>query len=121
MRVSTYNVHKCRGMDGRTSAVRIAGVLREVDAEIVALQEVLGHQAEAISRELEMPFALGENRQHRGCAYGNVLLSRWPIVLTRNYDLSVRGREERGCLRADVSLEGKTLHVFNVHLGTSPF
>jgi endonuclease/exonuclease/phosphatase family metal-dependent hydrolase len=32
----------------------------------------------------------------------------------------VAGREERGCLRADVRLgEGTTLHVFNVHLGTS--
>src|ERR1700722_6756744 len=38
------------------------------------------------------------------------------------YDLSVRGREERGCLRADVSVNGGPLpHVFDVHLGTSLF
>jgi endonuclease/exonuclease/phosphatase family metal-dependent hydrolase len=37
----------------------------------------------------------------------------------RNYDLSVRGREERGCLRADVEIGGSVLHVFNVHLGTA--
>lgn len=121
-RVATYNVHKCRGLDARVSAMRIAGVLHEVNADIIALQEVLSTQAESISHELQMAYALGENRRYRGCAYGNVLLSRWPIRETRNYDLSVRGREERGCLRADIAVVGNgLLHVFNVHLGTSPF
>ncbi len=120
LRVATYNVHKCRGMDGRTSAARIAEVVREADADVVAMQEVLEHQAESISAALELPFVLGENRKHRGYSYGNVVLSRFPIRSTRNYDLSVRGREERGCLRADLELEdGSLLHIFNVHLGTA--
>jgi endonuclease/exonuclease/phosphatase family metal-dependent hydrolase len=107
-------------MDGRVNATRIASVLHELHADVIALQEVLAHQAEAISRELDMPHALGENRQHRGYAYGNVILSRWPMRVTRNYDLSVNGREERGCLRADVAVNSDALlHVFNVHLGTS--
>ncbi|MFN7993457.1 MAG: endonuclease/exonuclease/phosphatase family protein [Bryobacteraceae bacterium] len=120
LRIVTYNVHKCRGLDARTTATRIADVLSEINADIIALQEVLNQQAETISRELKLPFVLGENRKHRGYAYGNVLLSRFPIRAMHNYDLSVRGREERGCLRADVSLsETSLLHVFNVHLGTA--
>jgi endonuclease/exonuclease/phosphatase family metal-dependent hydrolase len=121
LRVVTYNVHKCRGMDGRTSALRIVDVLREVCADVVALQEVTDHQAEAISKETGMRFAIGENRKHLGYAYGNVVLSRLPIQGSRNYDLSVRGREERGCLRADLAMNGAgtLLHVFNVHLGTA--
>jgi endonuclease/exonuclease/phosphatase family metal-dependent hydrolase len=120
LRVVTYNVHKCRGLDGRTSTSRIAGVLEEVNADVIALQEVLDHQAEAISVDLHLPFVLGENRKHRGFGYGNVVLSRFPIQLMHNYDLSVRGREERGCLRADVRVEGDALlHIFNVHLGTA--
>jgi endonuclease/exonuclease/phosphatase family metal-dependent hydrolase len=119
VRVVTYNVHKCRGLDGRTSAARIGEVLEEVEADVIALQEVLGHQAETIAAHLKMGFVLGENRQHRGYAYGNVVLSRHPIRTSRNYDLSVHGREERGCLRADVDVEGAVLHVFNVHLGTA--
>ena len=115
----TYNVHKCRGLDGRTSATRIAEVLEEVEADVIGLQEVMGHQAEVIGSHLKMEFALGENRRHRGYAYGNVVLSRLPIRTTRNYDLSVHGREERGCLRADVEVNGAVLHVFNVHLGTA--
>jgi endonuclease/exonuclease/phosphatase family metal-dependent hydrolase len=107
-------------MDGRVSAVRIAGVLREVHADVIALQEVLEHQAAALAKEVGMTFALGENRRHRGFAYGNVLLSRFPIRATRNYDLSVEGYEQRGCLRADLDLnDAGVLHVFNVHLGTA--
>jgi endonuclease/exonuclease/phosphatase family metal-dependent hydrolase len=106
-------------MDGRVSAERVAAVLREVNADVIGLQEVLGHQADVIAAELALPFALGENRRHRGAAYGNVVLSRFPIQSTRNYDLSVIGREQRGCLRADLDLNGAgVLHVFNVHLGT---
>lgn len=120
VRVVTYNVHKCRGMDGRANPARIAAVLREVDADVMALQEVLDPQAEAISAELQLPFVIGENRKHRGFGYGNVVLSRFPIQMTRNYDLSIRGREERGCLRADIAVNGgMLLHVFNVHLGTA--
>lgn len=107
---------------------RIVDVLREVDADIVALQEVLSvengspqsHQARFIAGELGFAFALGENRRLRGGAYGNVVLSRFPIRCMRNYDLSQAGREERGCLRADVEVAGgRGLHVFNVHLGTA--
>lgn len=120
LRILTYNVHKCRGLDGRTTAIRIAEVLREIGADVIALQEVLDRQAEIVSSELGLPFVLGENRKHRGYGYGNVVLSRFPIRETHNYDLSVPGREQRGCLRADVAVNGATLlHIFNVHLGTA--
>ncbi len=120
LRVVTYNVHKCRGLDGRVSSARIAGVLLEVAADVIALQEVLDQQAEAISADVGLDFVLGETRKHHGYAYGNVVLSRFPIRTMHNYDLSVRGREERGCLRADLALNGgDLLHVFNVHLGTA--
>ena len=56
-----------------------------------------------------------------GGLYGNAILSRFPVIGRKLSDLSVRRREERGCLRADLSLDGFVLHVFNVHLGTSFF
>lgn len=42
LRVVTYNIHKCRGLDGRVRPERIAGVLGELNADIIALQEVTG-------------------------------------------------------------------------------
>jgi len=41
LRIATYNVHKCRGLDGRLRPDRIVRVLREMEADVVALQEVL--------------------------------------------------------------------------------
>jgi endonuclease/exonuclease/phosphatase family metal-dependent hydrolase len=129
-RVVTYNVHKCRGLDRRVRPSRIVDVLREIDADIIALQEVLSitngeredDQSRFIAEELGFDYCLGENRKLRGGAYGNVVLSRLPMTFTRNYDLSTQGREERGCLRTDVDLGiGKPLHVYNVHLGTAFF
>jgi endonuclease/exonuclease/phosphatase family metal-dependent hydrolase len=114
-------------MDRRVRPDRIAEVLSEVDADIIALQEVWSQangrpeddQAAFIARALGMDCRFGENRQLLGGAYGNVVLSRLPITFSRNYDLSQSGREERGCLRADVQLNGQALHVYNVHLGTA--
>jgi endonuclease/exonuclease/phosphatase family metal-dependent hydrolase len=125
LRVVTYNVHRCRGIDGRVRPARIAEVLREVDADVVALQEVLSmpgpreqNQAEYLAGATGMHWQLGENRQMRGGAYGNVVLSRHPMRRVENYDLSVKGYERRGCLHIDVELDDVVLHIFNVHLGT---
>ncbi|MEZ5416899.1 MAG: hypothetical protein R2708_06100 [Vicinamibacterales bacterium] len=41
VRIATYNIHRCRGMDARTSAQRIASVIAGLDADVVALQEVV--------------------------------------------------------------------------------
>lgn len=126
LRVVTYNVHRCRGIDGRVRPARVAAVLREVEADVIALQEVVAvadgrphdNQAEYLAGELGMHWQLGENRRLRGGAYGNVVLSRFPMKRVENYDISVSGFERRGCLHIDVEVEGVVVHLFNVHLGT---
>lgn len=128
--MATYNVHKCRGLDGRVVPQRVLRVLQEIDADVIALQEVvcLGgtsadrHQARFLADQLGFSCELGENRRHRGGAYGNVLLSRHPIRHARNHDISIPGRERRGCLHVEVLPgNGATLHIFNLHLGTAIF
>lgn len=131
IRVVTYNVHKCQGLDRRTRPARIASVLREMDADVIGLQEVVSveddarhelHQARYIAGELGYDFYIGENRKHNGGAYGNVVLTRLPVEHVCNYDITWRWREPRGCLRVDVRLDeagAHLLHLFNVHLGTA--
>ena len=131
IRVVTYNVHKCVGLDRRVRPARIAAVLRELDADVIALQEVVSvesaaareaHQARFIAEELGYEFRIGENRKHQGGAYGNVVLSRLPVAYCHNYDITWRWQERRGALRVDVRLDepgAQVLHLFNVHLGTA--
>jgi endonuclease/exonuclease/phosphatase family metal-dependent hydrolase len=118
LRIATYNVHKCKGLDGRVSVQRIGRVLDELGADILALQEIFYTQAEHLAQTLGVHWAFGENRQLLGDAYGNVVLSRHVLRSHCNYDVTVPGRESRGCLRTDVFIHNRAVHVFNVHLGT---
>jgi len=131
IRLITYNVHKCRGWDRRVSPERIARVLAPLDADCIALQEVVdgtsigrANQAEEIRQVLGNRYKLvfGRTRELRGADYGNATLTRLPVTKSENYNISWRRREPRGCLRTDLCLSsGALLHVFNVHLGTSYF
>lgn len=126
LRVATYNIHRCRGMDRRVIPSRITEVLRDIDADVVAMQEVIGagpsgqDQAEEIGAALGMGWVMASVRHLRKHHFGNVVMSRFPIVHHSQYDLSWRTCEARACQRADLELGGgRRLHVYNVHLGTA--
>lgn len=126
LRIATYNIHRCRGMDRRTMPSRIAEVIREMNADIVALQEVVGAgpsgagQAEEIGAALGMGWVMHSVRQLRNHHFGNVVLSRYPVCHHGHYDLTWRACEERACQRVDIDItDGGVLHLYNVHLGTA--
>jgi endonuclease/exonuclease/phosphatase family metal-dependent hydrolase len=77
-------------------------------------------QAEEIGAALGMGWVMASVRHLRSHLFGNVVLSRFPIVHHSQYDLSWRTCEPRACQRADLDLgDGRLLHVYNVHLGTA--
>ena len=59
LRVATYNIHRCRGMDRRVMPARIADVLREIDADVIAMQEVVGAGPGSTGQAEEIGAALG--------------------------------------------------------------
>lgn len=140
LRIATYNIHKCRGLDMKFAPQRIISVLRDLDADVLCLQEVVNipddsdatgssdvdpqsspfDQAGQIARAFpEYTSAFGENRPFRHGMYGNMTLTRLPLRRWRNFDVSRRGRERRGILETELEApDGTTIHVFNVHLGT---
>jgi endonuclease/exonuclease/phosphatase family metal-dependent hydrolase len=141
IRIATYNIHKGRGLDGRVRIARILRVLQEIDADIIALQEVVDmtkhrgaqgapgdpgdpgdnekHQARFLADELGYACRVGETRKHRLGIMSNTTLTRWKIESSRHIDLTVAGRQPRGALRTDIRIGNQLLHVFNVHLGTA--
>ena len=84
MKVASYNIHKCRGVDGVTRPDRIIGVIRELGADVIALQEVdrrFGRRGglldpSAIERETGMQLLVQSDVSHRHGWHGNALLVR---------------------------------------------
>jgi endonuclease/exonuclease/phosphatase family metal-dependent hydrolase len=134
----TYNIHKCvGGADRRHDRDRITKVISHYDPDLVLLQEV--DQYTKRSRAKRQADVLGESLGYRhrtyfpnvrirgGGAYGNAILSRFPITETSNIDLSIPLKKRRSVLHARirVRLNGRfgnrtrTLHVYNLHLGLS--
>ncbi len=125
IRVATYNIHSGRGMDGRTRLERIAGVLAAVDADVVALQEVIGAsplkpgQAAELGAALGMGWVMAPTRHVRTALFGNVVLSKFPVRHHVQHDLTWKTCEHRSVQRVDLAMDDDTLHFYNVHLGTS--
>jgi endonuclease/exonuclease/phosphatase family metal-dependent hydrolase len=123
--VVSYNIHRGVGLDRRRDLDRIADVIGEVGPDVVGLQEVIreggvpeADQAAYLASRLEMSeLVMGETRPHGNGTYGNVVLSRLPVLGSGLCDLSYSMREPRGCLRVDFDVDGMPLHVFNCHFG----
>lgn len=124
LKVATYNVHRCIGDDGRYDADRVGEVLREIDADVVGLQEVdIGHSPSGQCQSIYLAQKLGVRSVEgpvitRGAgAYGNALLTKGEIARVRQYDLSVPSREPRGALDVEVRFGDAVLRCVVVHLG----
>ena len=117
IRVATYNIHRCRGLDGRTNPARIAEVIRAIEPDVIALQEVIGAgpnsggQAEELGALLGMGWVMAPTRHLRGSLFGNVVLSRFPIRHHSQHDLSWKTREGRCAQRVDLAMDDDTLPV----------
>ena len=124
----SYNIHSGIGTDGSFDLRRIGEVLAELTPDLVALQECGDFRGQTDREEhpehlagmLGLHMAYGPNVVQNGRRYGNAILSRLPILKSRNYDLSIKNKEPRGALRCDLDLgSGRPLHLFCLHLGLS--
>jgi endonuclease/exonuclease/phosphatase family metal-dependent hydrolase len=125
LRVATYNIHTCVGVDRRYDPARIAAVLAEIDADIISLQEVdarrrgEGHLDQWLYlAEATGMFAIPGPSvlDHRG-RFGNAILTRWQPSDIRLVDLAVPGHEPRSAIDLDLAIEGRRLRVVATHLG----
>ncbi len=130
LRLMSYNIHSCVGLDGRLSVRRIAEVLERYSPHFVAFQELdsvcrrSGFRDQL--RELSSlwpsePFFYAAMPKAKG-EYGLGCLSRLPVTSWSGHKLprqsSVAGVEPRVAVQAEIEWEtGQRFTVINTHLG----
>jgi len=126
LRFATYNIHKAIGLDRRRDPDRIISVLREIDADVIALQEAdrrFGQRVSALPRVLldDTPWQVAPVavRPRSIGWHGNALLVRRGISINRAMPVDLPTLEPRGAVAADLSIDGQDFRVLGVHLDLS--
>jgi endonuclease/exonuclease/phosphatase family metal-dependent hydrolase len=121
--VATYNVHRWTGHNGRSrpDPARAGFVISELDADLIALQEVLrplrgDDPLERLADALGLHVTFATTRTHRRGLIGNAILSRWPIGGVTILDLSFNRLEKRVAVAVQLQGDGGELDVVATHL-----
>src|SRR5579872_6546961 len=125
MKIASYNIHKCKGTDGRVSPDRIVSVIGEIAADLVALQECdhrFGRRnglldPAAIRRETGMHLLVQSDAPDRHGWHGNALLVRGEPRSYQRSRLRLPGFEPRGAIIAELDLGEGSFRVMAAHLG----
>lgn len=123
---ASYNIHKAVGTDRRRDPDRIITVLREIDADIIALQEAdlrIGDRASVLERTALddspwKPVDVAKRPRSLGW-HGNALLVRRGYRVIESEPLDLPTLEPRGAARADLEIEGVHIRVVGTHLDLS--
>jgi len=129
LRVMTYNVHSCVGVDGKLASERIARVIARSNPDVVALQELDAgrkrtsgeDQAERIAHYLEMQYHFYPHIHVEDEKYGDAILSHLPMRIIKTGPLPGHlpgdKLEPRGAIWVAVDLHGTEVNIVNTHLG----
>lgn len=119
----TYNIHHAEGLDGKINTERIAKLILDENASLVALQEVDRGVDRTSGRDLivelakltNMYFVFGKNINYQNGDYGNAILSKFPISKWKNHHYKMlREGEQRGLLIAEI--DELNLVFMNTHI-----
>jgi endonuclease/exonuclease/phosphatase family metal-dependent hydrolase len=129
LRVMTYNVHSCIGLDGKLDVARISRVIAQCKPDVVCLQELdlrkirsdKDDQAQLIAELLEMNYEFHPAIRFEEEEYGDAILTYLPMKTMKTGVLpgtkpGLR-REPRGALWVTVNFKGIDVHICNTHLG----
>ena len=125
--VASYNIHKGVGSDRQRNPGRIAAVIAEIGADILALQEVDMRfrnregflDLEALRRDLGLIAVPVDSVRDAHGFHGNLLMVRNALV-HQVHHLILPGLEPRGALISDLTIAGQPLRVVSTHLGLLP-
>jgi len=127
--IASYNIHGCIGTDRKHDTTRIARVIREINADVLGLQELHAHgvgpdpsdEIQLLAAVTEFEVVTGTTFVGPRGGYGIGLFSRLPVLAVRRIDLHVPPREPRCALDVDVAVDGGAIRVITTHLGLAPW
>lgn len=124
IRVASYNIRKCVGLDRRRDPDRILRVIGEIGADVIALQEAdrrIGPRSATLAPDHILnrtglrPLALPGREESMGW-HGNAILVREGLEVRRTAAIALPSLEPRGAVLAEISHGGRDLRVLGVHL-----
>ena len=124
LKVATYNIRKCVGLDWKRKPERVLAVIDHLDVDILVLQEAdrrfgrrlttLSHSSLGDAGWRAVPVA-----QHDGGIgwHGNAILVREGIEIEDSHRFDLPALEPRGAIVADLNVDGHSLRAVGTHLG----
>ncbi len=134
LKIISYNIHKGFGPGGfRFTLSQIKDFLHQLNADVVFLQEAVGehtgkkiiipdfesnNQVDYLADDLYPHTIYGANKYHKWGHHGNAILSKYPLALVQNHNISQNRFESRGLLHVtlDWDKSQEPMHLFNTHL-----
>lgn len=130
IKILSYNIHKGFSLGNRGFILNdIRNAIREVNADILFLQEVVGDhtklqqletaaQFEFLADSVWSHYAYGKNAIYTEGHHGNAILSKFPIVEWKNKSISTNRFEQRGFLKTKINIPemNKDIIIANTHL-----
>ena len=135
LKILTYNIHKgFSATNTRFVLHEIRDLIRQVDADVVFLQEVRGEQVypkknidngpnnrqfEFLADQVWHHYAYEKNAIYKSGHHGNAILSKYPIIEWENINVSLMKSASRSLLHGTIHIPemNQNIHVICVHLG----
>lgn len=126
LRLATWNIHMAIGRDGHRDLSRVVQVIRQLQVDVIGLQEVDNQiekgrdDLQTLTEQTGLVVIAGPTMQRARGDYGNALLTRLPVRQVERYDLSFKQREPRGLLIVELEWQARPLQIAVTHLGLRP-
>ncbi|MGD8559017.1 MAG: endonuclease/exonuclease/phosphatase family protein [Gammaproteobacteria bacterium] len=123
LKVATYNIHRCYGNDGIFDPQRISRVIRELDADVIALQEVEtftdggDNILDMFETQTGYTVIPGPTLYRGDSSYGNAVLTKRAAEHVDELDISVPRSEPRGVISLRYTIASQHIHIIATHLG----
>lgn len=123
----SYNIHKGFSSNNKSFVLEeIKDSIVKSKSDILFLQEVVGSsgignhnsQFEFLADNVWHHYSYGKNSISPNSHHGNAILSKYPIVFSKNIDISVNNVEKRGMIHGIIEIPNTEIkiHVICTHL-----